>query len=105
MKRKKLESSQCKLGSPLWKYARLLEEKRGHNYEYYNETKHEDLIDNKGWQWFKFEKNNDVITFSEAIAQEVVSALRNNGCFARIVCGLDKNVQKIKSFSVIYKQK
>jgi hypothetical protein len=99
---KHIKSSDYETGSDIWKYARLLEEKRGHNFEYWN-TRHEAMIDND-WELHYF-KNGEVFTYSESIAKEVLKEHRSNGQFARIVCGIEKTIQRRKSFSVIFKLK
>ncbi|MBK7380802.1 MAG: hypothetical protein IPJ03_17730 [Ignavibacteriales bacterium] len=40
---KKMVSSNYPLGSPAWKYARMLEEKRGHNYQYLSDDQWDKL--------------------------------------------------------------
>lgn len=90
-----------------YSYKRKLEEQRGHNFEYWNDKKHYDLIENKGWALVGFEGSFGLedYTYSEIEAKEKVELLRQSNHFARIVCGYSKNVQKIKTFSVIYKLK
>lgn len=85
-------------------YKRMLEERRGNSFEYYNEEKHEKLILDKGWNWYTFRGNEDY-TSSQLEAQEIVTKLRSENNHARIVCGLHKDVQRTKYFSVIYKAK
>ena len=90
-------------------YAAKLKYQKGHNYEYWNEG-HAKMLEN-GWSLFTFDgKEGTAIrdrktTSIEEVAKEMVEQLRLDGFFARIVCGYDKNVQKIKMFSVIYKPK
>lgn len=101
-----------KYGTAQWRalqYKRAKEARRGHNYEYWG-PKHEAMIEN-GWtvlqmeksgrQWGKFFWSES--TSSELYAKRCVDELRSAGNYARIVCGYDKNVQRIKMYTVIYK--
>jgi hypothetical protein len=83
-----------------WSYKTMLESRRGHNYEYWSE-KHDELLEN-GWKMFEF-KHRAEASSSENIAKNKVDELRQSGHYARIVCGLQKNVQRIKMYSIIYK--
>jgi hypothetical protein len=103
-----------KLEFKTFQYKRMLEEKRGHNYEYWNDEKHGKMLQN-GWklyevtpgeshrQWSNIFKHYS--TTLENKMKEVVKILRQSGHFARIVCGYDKDVQRTKYYSVIYKKK
>ncbi len=93
-------------------YKKRLEAKKGSNYEYWNE-KHEKMLED-GWQlflitetptrqWGKIFKTRS--TSSEHHAKKFVEQLRNGSNYARIVCGYDKNIQKAKMYSVIFKPK
>jgi hypothetical protein len=92
-------------------YRRKLEANKGSNYEYWND-KHEDLLKN-GWELKKMQYTNrrtnttyeEYSTTSEQMAKEEVENLRSNNYHARIVCGYDKNRQRIKMYSVIFKSK
>ena len=88
-------------------YKRMLEERRGHNYEYWNE-KHEAMIDSGKWQLYKFslnDKREDDAISDENEAKKVVTELRASGHYARIVCGWEKTIQRLKMFSIIYRAK
>ena len=93
-------------------YRKRLEASKGSNYEYWND-KHEELLKN-GWdlylitekstrQWNKVFKSYS--TSSEEHAQKYVKTLRSEGNYARIVCGYDKNRQRVKMYSIIFKSK
>ena len=93
-------------------YKKKLEANKGSNYEYWN-NKHDELLKN-GWdlflttetptrQWSKIFKRFS--TSSEEHAKKFVEKLRNEGNYARIVCGYDKNKQRVKMYSIIYKAK
>lgn len=93
-------------------YKRRLEENRGKNFEYWNE-KHEQMLLN-GWDLFEITKKpsrqwgNVFISYSTSSlyhAKEIVDKLRADGFFARIVCGYNKNVQRIKMHTIIFKPK
>lgn len=98
-----LKSNNHPIGSNIWKYARLLEEKRGHNYQYYSE-KLEKELEEKGYSWHKFEDGN-YYTDSEYAAKILVNEYRKLGNYSRIICGMFQNVQRIKTFSICYKRK
>jgi hypothetical protein len=94
-------------------YKKRLQAKRGSNYEYWNEEKHGKLIEN-GYVFYKFTRTASRqwnITFlkhstsSEYMAKKVLKELKENGNHARIICGYDKNKQRVKMYSVIYKSK
>jgi hypothetical protein len=82
-------------------YERKLEANRGSNFEYWSE-KHDKMLKN-GWDLFLIE--NKFSTPSELHAKEVVNDLRLKNNYSRIICGYDKNVQRIKMYSVIFKPK
>ena len=90
-----------------FQYKRMLEERRGHNYEYWNDEKHLKLIEKEGWQlqWFIDGNSKFQHTLFESEAKRKVEKLRNGGYYARIVCGYTKTVQREKHYSVIYKFK
>lgn len=101
-----------KYGSTEWyqyQYKLSLEARRGHNYAYHSEELEKTLL-NKGYQWHIFDNKMDLsldnrCTYSELKAKEVVDDYRSTGHYARIICGMEKNVQRIKTFSVIFKKK
>lgn len=76
---------------------------RGHNYEYWNEGKHNKMLKN-GYDLYKFKKG-DFYTYSEIHAKDIVNKLREENNYARIVCGYSQNIQRMKTFSVLYKKK
>lgn len=92
-------------------YKRKLQANKGSNYEYWSE-KHEELLKN-GWDLKKMTYKNrntnttyeEYATSSEFMAKEEVEKLRNEGCYARIVCGYEKNKQRVKMYSIIFKLK
>ncbi len=87
-------------------YKKRLEANKGSNYEYWND-KHEKMLQN-GWNLFLIVEKSIICrysTSSEEHAKEVVQKLREQNNYARIVCGYDKNRQRLKMFSIIYKPK
>lgn len=103
-----------KYGSTEWKlyqYEQAQKARRGHNYAYFTEELGEELKA-KGYRWHDFTKpigngsfEDREYTESELLAQEVVKSYRENGHYARIICGMHQCVQRIKSFSVAYRKK
>jgi len=98
-----------KYGSPQWRlyqYEMVKMNNRGHNYEYWNEEKHNKMLDN-GWNLYvvtdKGPAYEQFATPSEYKAKEIVEKLRSENNFARIIAGYCQNVQHTKEFSVIYK--
>jgi len=90
----------------LMQYQAKLDANKGSNYQYWNDS-HEKLTEN-GWEVYVFGEKNVFeggSTGSEYKAKEVVEELRKSNHFARIVCGYNKNVQRQKRYSVIYKKK
>lgn len=88
-------------------YRRAMEARRGHSFEYWNDDKHEEMLKN-GWSLYQFSSKPMTewfSTISEKSAKEVVAKLRSEGNYARIVCGYNKNRQRTKMHSVIYKPK
>lgn len=91
------------------KYKRMLEERRGNNFEYWNEGHDKMLL--TGWNVFEFKSSlGDIAgekesTCSVEYAKEELQKLRQAGNFARIVCGYDKNQQRQKRFTIIFKPK
>ena len=94
------------------KYKRRLEANKGSNYEYWS-SKHDELL-KKGWELFLITKKStrqwgqifkSEATSSEGHAKKFVEQLRAEGNFARIVCGYEKNIQRVKMYSVIFKPK
>ena len=88
-------------------YRLAMEARRGHSFEYWNDDKHGKMLEN-GWSLHQFSDKKFVEwygTISEESAKEVVDKLRSEGNYARIVCGYNKNRQRIKMHSVIFKHK
>lgn len=87
-----------------FQYKRMLEERRGHNYQYWNE-KHEKMLMN-GWNLYGFGTYplEQSATNIEDDAISAVNELRATGYNARIVCGYQKDIQRTKYYSVIYKR-
>lgn len=86
-----------------YQYKRMLEERKGHNYQYYTDDIGKEL-EEKGYEFYLFTNRmnrKDEATQFEHVAKEVVEQLRNSGHFARIICGYDQNVQRIKMYSVV----
>jgi hypothetical protein len=93
-------------------YAKRLEANKGSNYEYWND-KTEQLLLN-GYSLYQFTENSSIqwgvrikqeSTSSINMAKKAVEELKATSNYARIVCGYNKNKQRIKMFSVIYKSK
>ena len=95
-----------------YQYNAKKEANKGSNYEYWSD-KHEKMLQN-GWdlflitetstrQWSKIFKQFS--TSSEEHAKKFVKQLREQNNYARVVCGYDKNRQRVKMFSIIYKPK
>jgi hypothetical protein len=90
-------------------YKKRLNANKGSNYEYWND-KHEKLLQS-GWNLFLITKTqwnqifNRYSTSSVEHAKKFVEQLRSEGNYARIVCGYDKNKQRVKMYSIIYKAK
>lgn len=85
-----------------WKYQRMLEERRGHNYQYPN---NEQQLKNEvlGYKHHIFEDGRQE-TMSETKAKKVVEQYRSTGYFSRIVC-YSNAIARAKYFSVIYRKK
>ena len=91
-----------------YQYKRLLEERRGHNYQYINDEQY--LKNEKlGYKYHRFEQSSDRIfesisTMNEKLAKEVVRKYRSDGYFSRIVCHPNEIIGA-KDFYVIYRKK
>lgn len=92
-------------GSPAWKYKRMLEERRGHNYQYVNDDVYMKL-EKQGYKYHSFEKENTYSqeTWSELHALEIVKEYRDTGHYSRIVC-FPNDIRGLKTFCVIYRKK
>ena len=93
-------------------YRKKLEANKGSNYEYWKD-KHDKLLEN-GYDLYEFVQKSTIqysarfkkfATSSEHHAQKAVEQLRESGNYARIICGYEKNRQRLKMYSVIYKPK
>ena len=93
-------------------YKRMLEAKRGHNYQYWNES-HDKMLEN-GWEIFIIAQEstrqwNNVFdrysTTSEDHAKKIAEKLRTENNCVRIVCGYVKTKQRDKRYTIIYKLK
>jgi hypothetical protein len=94
-------SDQYKIGTDAWKYVRMLEERRGHNYQYPNDKEWEKLLES-GYEVHQFK--NDRCTSSEYAAKEVVEEYRKNGYYSRIVCFPQGKII-MREFTVIFKKR
>jgi hypothetical protein len=89
-----------------YQYKRMLEERRGHSYQYpTNEQQikndslgyvHHEFVDRKGFKSME--------TRNEETAKEIVINYRCKGFFSRIVC-YPNNIIGARYFSVIYRKK
>lgn len=91
-------------------YQANLEARRGHNFPYWSDDKHDKLLQS-GWQFYQFPTerkgriSESISTHSELSAVETKKQLIADGYLARIFCGYDKNIQRIKTFSILFKSK
>jgi hypothetical protein len=104
MNHRQLMTDRQRLDWDSMQYKRMKECNKGHNYSYWSD-KYYNMINNE-WTMYLFETGYEKeATTSETLAKCVVDKLRDEGNFARIVCGYLKNKQRQKMFSVIYKNK
>lgn len=97
-----------------FQYKRMLEERRGNNFQYYNSALQK-YIDENGYKFFQFTDGRSHKTIGVIIKKEAttsileakyqVEKLRKEGNYARIICGYEKCKQRIKFYSIIYKKK
>lgn len=85
----------------LFQYKRMLEERRGHNYQYPN-NKQQIKLDELGYKHHLFNGRDD--TTSELLAIEVVKDYRSKNYYSRIVC-YPNEIIGLKTFSVVYRLK
>ena len=88
-------------------YKRKKEANIGYNFTYFNQEKWDELEKN-GYEMYLFKdawKHNTEATTSVLQAKKVVEELRQNGNYARIICGYIQTRQKEKHYTVIYKSK
>lgn len=87
--RQKMTDKQ-RLAWDVMQYKARLSARRGHNYTYYNDQKHND--------WNEF-----VTTTSESYAIEQMQLIKSTYKKVRIFVGFEKTVQRVKHFTVMYK--
>jgi len=86
-------------------YKARLEAARGNSFQYHSDELEKEL-ERKGYLWHDFNGRLDrEATQSITAAKEVVATLRASGHYARIICGLCKDIQGNRYFSVTYKKK
>jgi hypothetical protein len=78
--------------------------KKGHNYEYWSDW-HDVQVEDGVWNLYENFLLLGGSTAIESEALEVVNKLRAESNYARIVCGFEKDMQRTKYYSVIYKPK
>lgn len=87
------------------KYERTKESRRGDSFPYWNEKMHNQLFSN-GYDIYEFLTGFDKeATSSITLAKDIVEVLRDNGNYARIICGYSQNRQRIRMFTIYYKTK
>lgn len=105
-------TDQQRMDWDLMQYQAKLNANKGSNFEYWS-SKHDEMVEN-GWDMHIFVNVRrqkmglafeECYTTSELEAKEIVESLRSTNNFARIVAGYSQTVQRVKSFSVIYKPK
>ena len=83
------------------------------NYQYWSDKKHGKLLE-QGWKLYQFTATSKRLwrwlfrkhsTSSEHHAIKAFQELINNQSTALIICGYDKNNQRVKMYSVIFKEK
>lgn len=84
------------------KYQRMLEERRGHNYQYPNDEQYIKL-QLLGYKEHKF-SNGKLDTISELDAKELVTDYRLKDNYSRIICFYN-DIIGLKTFTVIYRSK
>lgn len=102
--RQDMTDKQCGVWDQMQYNARK-EANKGHNYQYWTEGL-EYKLEAKGYKWYKFDTpsfSEFEATSSEQIAIDKVKELRENGYYARIVCGMIPMAQRIKMYSITYK--
>ena len=90
-----------------YQYKEKKEANKGYNFQYFNQDKW-DLLEKKGYEMFLFLdsfNNKSYSTSSVFSAKKEVEKLRAKNKYARIICGYDKNKQRVKMYSIIYKAK
>jgi hypothetical protein len=93
-------------------YKPKLKSNKGINYEYWS-AKHEKML-LAGWSLYKITEEStrqwsqtflNYSTSSHHHAKKYLDKLRIENNYARIICGYNKNRQRIKMYSIIYKSK
>lgn len=82
-----------------FQYRRRKEELRGHNFQYYSDKLHNELI-KKGYKLHQFD-GDSTRTMSESIAKSEVVKYRKEKHYSRIIC--ITNRLRIKEYTVYYK--
>jgi hypothetical protein len=84
----------------------MLEERKGHNYQYYSDQIRK-YMSEKNYSFYEYHggKGHVYCTQIESDAKNIVNRLRNEGNYARIICGYEKDTQRNKYYSIIYKAK
>lgn len=88
-------------------YKRKKEANKGYNFPYFNQETW-DKLEEDGYEMYDFTdkfKNLTSSTRSVDEAKEIVEKLHSEGNYARIICGYDKDRQRNKYFTVIFKPK
>jgi len=88
----------------MYQYEQVKIANKGHNYQYWNDEKHQKMLDN-GYDLYKFDEKYGYAISSELHAKEIVDRLRSEGNYVRIICGYEKTVQRIKHYSILFKKK
>jgi len=85
-----------------YQYRRMLEERRGHNYQYPN-NEQQIKNDELGYVHHKFDDGKFDTRFEDE-AKETVERYRSNGYYSRIVI-YQNRIVGMKYYSVIYRKK
>ena len=99
-------TSEQRLKWDLENYQKRLAANKGSNFEYWNE-KHEKLLQS-GWNLFLITETPTTHRYSTSsveYAKKFVEQLRSEGNYAKIVCGYNKNKQKVRMYSILFKPK
>ena len=87
------------------KYEVTKASRRGNEFPYWNEKLHNDLIA-KGYQIYEFETGMESeSTRVLSLAKCVADKYRDDGYYARIICGYSQNRQRIKMYTIYYKKR
>lgn len=87
------------------KYRVTKEGRKGDSFPYWNEKLHNSLL-KKGYEMYQFETGYDRdATNHQHLAVSMVQKLRSQGNYARIICGYSQNQQRIRMFTIYFKNK